>query len=88
MEVPQGGSMCANCEYLKDAKNRICGNTFFVAWEGPNKPAGSDKIPLPVDRYCSDWYEPADGALKTSASKSDKMNSLEQYLQNLRRKKE
>lgn len=86
MQVPKGGSMCASCEYLKDAKNRICGSPHFKAWEGPNKPAGSDKIPLPIDQFCSDWYEPKDGALeKSPSSNSDK---LEKYLSGLRKKKE
>lgn len=60
MRVPKGGSDCAKCEYLKDAKKRICRNEYFIAWEGPNKPAGSAKIPAPIDEYCSDFYEVAD----------------------------
>lgn len=88
MEVPRGGSMCANCEYLKDAKKGLCGNKNFIAWAGLNKPAGSDKIPLPIDRYCSDWYEPTDGALKQSNDKSDRLKSVEQYLKTLRKNKE
>lgn len=55
--VPHGGSMCANCEYLKDAANRICGNPDFIAWAGPDKPAGSAKIPKPINEYCSIWWE-------------------------------
>lgn len=55
-EVPHGGSMCANCEYLIDRENRICRNKNFIAWEGPNKPAGSSKIPKSIDRYCSVWW--------------------------------
>lgn len=58
MRVPKGGSSCESCEYLKDAKKKICGNKFFIAWEGKDKPAGSDVIPAPIDSYCSDWYEP------------------------------
>lgn len=50
MRVPEGGSMCANCEYLKDADKRICGNPDFVRWNG------SEIIPAPVDQYCSDWW--------------------------------
>lgn len=52
MKVPKGGSCCANCEYLKDAKKRICGNKYFIKWNG------SSKIPGKIDEYCSDWYEP------------------------------
>lgn len=57
MEVPPGGSMCANCKFLKDPQRRICGEPNFIAWKGPNKPAGSPVIPLPINRYCSDWYQ-------------------------------
>lgn len=63
MEVPLGGSSCKSCEYLKDAGKRICGNKYFIAWNG------SEVIPKPVDRYCSDYYEPADGAIKKSGSR-------------------
>jgi len=63
MRVPKGGSMCKNCKFLKDAENRICGEPNFIAWEGEGKPAGSDRIPLPIDEYCSDWYGPSQGAI-------------------------
>ena len=53
MRVPKGGSMCGNCEYLKDRAKRICGNSYFVKWNGSNV------IPGYVDAYCSDFYEPA-----------------------------
>jgi len=52
MRVPQGGSSCESCEYLKDPEKRICGNPYFVKWNG------SATIPAPIDSYCSDWYEP------------------------------
>jgi len=55
MAVPKGGSNCEKCEYLKDAKNKICGNQFFIAW---NK---SEVIPGEIDRYCSDWFDWKDG---------------------------
>lgn len=52
------GTHCSNCEYLKDAEKMICGNEGFIAWEGPNKPAGSDKIPATdPKKYCSIWWE-------------------------------
>jgi hypothetical protein len=63
IEVPQGGSMCANCRFLSDDKKN-CGEPNFIAWEGRDKPAGSSKLPLPADRYCSDWYMPKAGALE------------------------
>ena len=43
--------MCKNCEYLKDAARRLCGNPYFVKWNGSNV------IPGPVDKYCSDWWQ-------------------------------
>ena len=52
MKVPKGGSMCANCEYLKDDK-KSCGNEYFIRWNG------SALIPGKIDEYCSDWFEPA-----------------------------
>jgi hypothetical protein len=55
-QVPHGGTMCANCEYLKDRDNRICSEPNFIAWEGPNKPVGSDKIPGEISSYCSIWW--------------------------------
>ena len=61
LEVPEGGSMCANCKfYIADGNtpHGRCGEPRFAQW------AGTDKIPLPADRYCSDWYEPAPGALR------------------------
>lgn len=56
--IPGEGTHCSNCEYLKDAEKMICGNEGFIAWEGPNKPAGSPKIPATDPReYCSIWWE-------------------------------
>ena len=50
-QVPKTGTHCSNCEYLKDAKQMICGNADFVAWNGSNK------IPAPnPDVYCSIWW--------------------------------
>lgn len=60
MEVPKGGSCCTKCEYL-NADKKTCSSQYFIRWEGPNKPAGSAKIPMPdgdPTRYCSDWFEP------------------------------
>ena len=61
MEVPRGGSMCANCRFLKDARQKICGNQYFIKWNG------SDKIPGEITAYCSDWYEPRGGAYHEAA---------------------
>lgn len=59
MQVPKGGSSCSTCEYLgQDHKERpICTNIHFIKWHG------SMVLPKPPDEYCSDWYEPAKGAL-------------------------
>ena len=60
MRVPKGGSICAKCEYLVKGKGltgRHCKEPNFIAWKGPNKPAGSSLIPLPIDEYCSDWFD-------------------------------
>lgn len=66
MQVPNGGSMCANCKYLKDPDAGLCGNEYFVAWNG------SDKIPEDINQYCSDWYEPAEGTLEEGMNGSAK----------------
>lgn len=50
MEVPEGGSNCQKCEYLKDEAKRICGNPRFIKWNG------SSKIPKPVSRYCCNYF--------------------------------
>lgn len=43
---------------MKDPEKMICGNEGFIAWAGPNKPAGSSKIPATDPRkYCSIWWE-------------------------------
>lgn len=55
MRVPKGGSSCAKCEYLKDHEKGLCGNKYFIAWNGSNK------IPAPIDEYCSDWFEEEEG---------------------------
>lgn len=51
MKVPKGGSNCAKCEYLKDKNKALCGNEYFIKWNG------SDKIPGKIDEYCSDWFQ-------------------------------
>lgn len=63
MRVPKGGSSCASCEYLEGTDK--CNNKYFIKWNGNNK------LPIPADEYCSDWYEPAkklEAATETSAS--------------------
>jgi hypothetical protein len=50
MQVPKGGSMCANCEYLVNPQT--CGNQGYIKWNG------SGTLPNPSDEYCCDLYEP------------------------------
>ena len=52
MRVPKGGSDCAKCRYLKGQDR--CSNKYFQRWHG------SDRIPAPIDEYCSDYFEPSD----------------------------
>jgi hypothetical protein len=50
LPVPKGGSSCSNCEYLgKDGES--CTNRHFIKWNGGNR------LPMPADEYCSDWWE-------------------------------
>ncbi len=56
MRVPNGGSNCAKCRYLREDK-KTCGNKYFVKWNGSNV------IPAPVSEYCSDYFEPAKGTM-------------------------
>ena len=55
MEVPKGGSMCANCKYLGPDQT-TCTSEYFIQWNG------SDQLPAPADQYCSDWWESAESA--------------------------
>ena len=64
MRVTKGGSMCANCRFLKDAKKGICGEPDFIRSEFVGKPAGSNKIPGPINEYCSDWWKPKNSLAK------------------------
>ncbi len=62
MEVPEGGSSCAKCEYYDpaaDTPHGTCGNSNFVKWHAKvltgDEPA--ENIPLPPTRYCCNWYD-------------------------------
>lgn len=53
MQVPAGGSCCANCRYVLPVEH-ACTNKFYIEWNG-----GDMHLPkLPLDEICSDWYEP------------------------------
>ena len=62
MRVPKGGSDCKKCEYLANEEKGLCGNEYFVKWNGSNK------IPAPIDSYCSDWFEPRKAEKKAAKS--------------------
>ena len=49
MEVPEGGSNCDKCEYLKGPQK--CGESHFIEWNG------SDRIPVKTSRFCCDFFE-------------------------------
>lgn len=51
MKVPQGGSSCKKCEYVK---GQTCKQKDFIQWKGDNI------IPAPVNEYCCDFYEIGD----------------------------
>ena len=55
LEVPKGGSSCATCQFYKG--NQKCGSPDYAKFYG------TDHIPLPPDRFCSDWWEAAPGVL-------------------------
>lgn len=48
MQVPEGGSNCDKCEYLRGPQK--CGESHFIAWNG------SDQIPVKTSRYCCDFF--------------------------------
>jgi hypothetical protein len=50
LRVPVGGSCCANCRFVSEDK-KCCSNHYFRRWHG------SDELPWPADRFCSDWWE-------------------------------
>ena len=54
MEVPKGGSCCANCKHY-----RTDPSTPYGRCAEPNFSLyyGTSSIPIAPDRYCSDWYD-------------------------------
>lgn len=51
LQVPKGGSCCANCKFV-DAEKHECKSPYYIKWNG-NDPALPD---LPLDEICSDWW--------------------------------
>lgn len=62
MKVPQGGSSCASCEYLK-ADGKSCGNSYFVRWND-----GKSKLPEKANTYCCDFWKPESRESKSPSS--------------------
>lgn len=58
-EVPIGGSMCANCRFYSTRGGRFgsCREPNYAAYYKTNL------IPVPPDRFCSDWYKEIPGSL-------------------------
>ena len=52
--VPKGGSCCQNCKWVRGKDT--CTNKYYQEW------SGADKIPAPLDEYCSDWWESQDSS--------------------------
>ena len=52
MHVPAGGSNCHKCEYVN---GQNCRQKQFVQWNGSNR------IPLPTNQYCCDFFEAKKG---------------------------
>lgn len=62
MEVPEGGSSCANCRFVvpNGPMGVSCSEPNFIAAELPGKPRGETKLPVQDSRrYCSDYWQPA-----------------------------
>lgn len=53
MQVPKGGSCCANCAFV-DVDNHACKEPNYITWNGGD----STLPPLELDEICSDWYTP------------------------------
>lgn len=53
VEVPSGGSCCANCRYLGE-DTYVCNNPFWQNW------SGTDELPVSADRYCCDHWREAE----------------------------
>ena len=51
LQVPKGGSCCANCKWWSQEK-QICTSTYYSDW------AGTNQIPYAADEYCTNWWEP------------------------------
>lgn len=51
MQVTKGGSSCSNCKWV-DAEKNECKSDYYIKWNG-----GDPKIPMPLDEFCSDWWQ-------------------------------
>lgn len=58
MEVPKGGSSCANCKFVSEDKKN-CGNPYFQDWQKSLKTKDLSVLPAPADQYCCDVFSAA-----------------------------
>lgn len=58
LEVPRDGASCASCAYYSPVggEHGACASPDYERYYG------TKLIPLPADRFCSDWYEPSRAA--------------------------
>jgi hypothetical protein len=55
MQVPHGGSCCANCRFFENDEEHgewKCSNKMYQEW------SGNVVLPFNPTEYCSDWWEP------------------------------
>lgn len=53
MRVPIGGSNCHKCKFVRN-QDQDCAQEDFIAWNG------SERLPLPADVYCCDFFQIAE----------------------------
>lgn len=51
LKVPEGGSSCSNCKYI-GVDGKTCKSQYFILFMGTNR------LPFPANKMCSDWWEP------------------------------
>jgi len=63
MEVPLGGSNCDKCKFLSEDK-QTCSSEDYIKWNN-----GSNKLLLPSNVFCSDWFVSKPGLLESEKKK-------------------
>lgn len=51
MQVPKGGSMCANCKFFYTSDGPKCDSVYWQKW------AQTREIPVAADEYCCNWFD-------------------------------